>query len=167
MHLAVDVDYRDDGSAAVAGILFSDWRSAAIDDTVAVRVAAVRPYVPGRFFERELPCILALLDTLGSRPQTVVIDGHVTLDGAGRPGLGAHLFAALGGASAVIGVAKSRFRDTPAEAEVLRGRSRQPLYVTSAGIDAPEARALVRSMHGPHRVPTILAAADRACRKAT
>jgi len=65
----------------------------------------------------------------------------------------------------VIGVAKSAFLDTPPETEVLRGASAKPLYVTSMGVEAETARACVRAMHGDHRVPTILAAADRACRR--
>lgn len=166
MNIAIDVDYRADGCAVAAGILFPDWASATIAETVIRTVPAVAPYTPGRFFERELPCLLAVIAALPAPPATVVIDGHAVLDAAGRPGLGAHLFAALGGTIPVIGVAKTRFRDTPAEAAVLRGGSSKPLYVTAVGLDAALARARIRDMHGAHRIPTILAAADRACRTA-
>ena len=64
MLLAVDVDYRPDGSAVASGILFADWRSGTVEATFIRRIAAVQPYHPGRFFERELPCILAVLDAL-------------------------------------------------------------------------------------------------------
>jgi deoxyribonuclease V len=164
VHLAVDVDYRDDGSAVAAGVLFPDWHSGAAEQTLTHRIANVAAYTPGRFFERELPCILALLEDCQIPPRTIVIDGHVHLDGLGAEGLGAHLFNALGGRVPVIGVAKSRFRDTPAEAEVLRGSSAKPLYVTSIGIPPDTARRLVRDMHGAHRIPTLLAAVDRVCR---
>lgn len=167
MHLAVDVNYRDDGSAAAAGIVFAGWASGTIEDTVVRRIASVQPYRPGRFFERELPCLLAVLGDAPAQLDTIVIDGYAVLGRERRDGLGAHLFRALNGAIPVIGVAKNRFADTPAESEILRGTSSRPLYVTSIGIGEEAARACIRSMHGPHRIPTLLAAADRACRAAT
>jgi deoxyribonuclease V len=167
MHVAVDVDYRQDGSALAAGVLFADWASPVIEDTVIRRIAAARPYRPGRFFERELPCIMAVLDDLPGLPETILIDGYVVLGSARRDGLGAHLFKALNGEIPVIGIAKTRFADAPAEAEVRRGNSARPLFVTSVGISADVARQRVASMHGAHRIPTMLAAADRACRMAS
>lgn len=163
MLLAVDVDYRPGGGAVAAGALFGTWGDAQAAHMVIRHVPEVAPYRPGRFFERELPCILAVLAGL-DLPETIVIDGYVQLGGEGRDGLGAHLHRALDGKVPVIGIAKTRFRDTPPETELLRGGSDRPLYVTSAGIDPTEARRLVGSMHGPHRIPTILTAVDRACR---
>lgn len=167
LNFAVDVHYRDDGSAVAAGILFADWRSDEIVAEAVVTIPAVRPYAPGRFFERELPCILALVGALDATPAAIVIDGYVTLGPDNRAGLGAHLFQALDEKTVVIGVAKNRFRDTPASAELLRGRSVRPLYVTGAGIAQEQARRLVASMHGPNRMPTLLAAVDRLSRRAT
>lgn len=164
MHIAVDVDYRGDDSAVAAGAVFADWTSGRVERMVVKRLAGVRPYVPGRFFERELPCILAVVGDLAEPPETVLIDGYVVLGGERRDGLGAHLHRALGGGVPVVGIAKNRFRDTPADAEVLRGGSARPLYVTSIGMDEETARRLVRAMHGRFRLPTLLAAADRACR---
>lgn len=161
LNLAVDVHYRDDGSAIAAGILFPDWETDEIAREAVVAIPSVSAYVPGRFFERELPCILALLDTLDETPATIVIDGYVTLGPEGRPGLGAHLFEALDRKTVIIGVAKNRFRDTPVSAELLRARSARPLYVTSAGIEQLTAKRLVASMHGAGRIPSLLAAADR------
>lgn len=171
MHVAVDVAYGADGSATAAGIAFADPSSGTAAGTIVRRLARVRPYRPGHFYERELPCVLAVLEAYSGRPETILpetilIDGYVTLDAERRDGLGMHLFRALGETVPVIGVAKSRFRGTPAEAEVLRGGSVRPLYVTSAGMDEAAARGFVLSMHGAHRVPTLLAAADRACRMA-
>lgn len=164
LHLAVDVHYRDDGSALAAGILFANWETDAVARETAVTIPTVSAYVPGRFFERELPCILALVESLDTAPATIVIDGYVTLGPDERPGLGAHLFEALDRKIPVIGVAKNRFRDTPPSAELLRGRSARPLYVTSAGIAQEEAKRRVASMHGTGRIPSLLAAADRLSR---
>jgi len=165
MKLAVDVHYDGDARAVAAGVLFADWASDRMARIETLAFDAVAPYRPGAFYARELPCLLALLDRIGDRPDAIVIDGYVTLGAEARDGLGAHLHAALGGAITVIGVAKSRFAGTPADTEVHRGRSRQPLYVTSRGIAPDTARSLIAAMHGPHRIPTLLGAVDRACRE--
>jgi deoxyribonuclease V len=166
VHLAVDVDYRADGSARAAGVAFAEWTADRPERVVLRRLDHVTGYRPGSFFERELPCILAVLDELGQLPGTVVIDGYVTLGEDRRDGLGAHLHRALGTRVPVIGVAKTPFRGTPAETVVLRGGSTRPLYITSIGIEAADARRHILSMHGRNRLPTLLALADRACRAA-
>ncbi|PKN30756.1 MAG: endonuclease V, partial [Deltaproteobacteria bacterium HGW-Deltaproteobacteria-21] len=48
--------------------------------------------------------------------------------------------------------------------EVFRGRSKSPLYVTAAGMDPSEAAGHIRSMHGGHRIPTLLKQVDRLSR---
>ncbi len=158
----MDVDYRA-AEAVGAGVLFADWSLGSVDAAIVRRIGDVQPYRPGRFFERELPCLLAVLDDIEARLEAIVIDGYAVL-GDGEPGLGAHLSDALDGRVPVIGVAKTRFRDTPPETEVMRGASRRPLYVTSIGMDAGDARRAVRLMHGSHRIPTMLAAVDRLAR---
>ena len=163
MILAVDVHYGSD-TASVGGVAFSDWsadREEAVYRSVYPDVAA---YVAGQFFRRELPCILHLLGEHGLTPATLVIDGCVYLDGTGKPGLGKHLFDVLGARCAVIGVAKRRFAALPDETEVYRGKSRTPLYVTSAGIPPSEARARIAAMHGPYRIPTLLKRVDQVAR---
>ena len=40
--------------------------------------------------------------------EVIIVDGYVALDAGGRPGLGAHLHAALGASVAVIGVQPQR-----------------------------------------------------------
>ena len=162
MILATDVQYHPDGSATAAAVGVAGWADKTPALTHTVQIAQVAPYVPGQFFERELPCLMALLD--GLDPRVVIVDGHVTLGPDARPGLGAHLFKALGGAIPVIGVAKTPFRGTPSGTEVWRGRSKHPLFVTAAGIDPTQARAQVAALHGPYRIPTLLAAADRLAR---
>jgi deoxyribonuclease V len=127
-------------------------------------IAAVKPYRPGAFYERELPCITAVLARVRTPLRAVVVDGYVELDDRGSPGLGAHLHAHLGGAVAVVGVAKTAFRGAAFARAVLRGASRTPLFVTSRGIDVADAARLVQQMHGPHRIPTLLARADRLAR---
>jgi deoxyribonuclease V len=156
----VDVDYRGERAVAAA-VLFLDWTSPhALAEHVA-RIDGVAPYRPGAFYERELPCIRAVLARSTWPISTVVVDGYVWL--GDRPGLGAHLFAALGERVAVIGVAKTAFHGATA-VEVLRGDSKRPLHVSAAGVDAATAAANVRRMHGEHRLPTLLKRVDRLCR---
>lgn len=166
MILAVDVHYHSDSTATAAGVLFREWHSDTADQVVAHQIGQVAPYRPGYFFERELPCLLALISKLDTRPDLVIIDGYVWLGADHGPGLGAHLHAALRGAIPVIGIAKTRFHGTPPGTEVIRGLSARPLFVTAAGIDAETAKSLVRSMHGQFRMPTMLSEVDRACRLA-
>lgn len=166
MILATDVHYGAAGGAMAAGVLFDDWADGAARASYTVPVEKVAPYRPGRFYEREMPCLLALLDALAKRPGLIVVDGHAVLDTAGTPGLGAHLFEALGRSVPVIGVAKAPFRTTPDAAAVWRGGSAIPLYVTACGIAPATARAHVKAMHGTHRMPTLLALADRLGRDA-
>jgi deoxyribonuclease V len=162
MLACVDVDYRDEGAVA-ACLLFGAWTDAVERRAFVTRIAEVAPYVPGSFYQRELPCILQVLALVDVELRTIVIDGYVFLDEAGTPGLGAHLHLAT--RVPVIGVAKTAFRGSSHAARVLRGKSTKPLYVTAVGIDAHEAAGSIRSMHGAHRVPTLLARVDRLCRQ--
>jgi len=164
--IAVDVHYVADERAVAAGIAFSDWRSDRIERTETAEIRHVLPYRPGDFYERELPCLLAVLERFQSVIGTVIVDGYVTIGADQADGLGAHLYRALGGAVPVIGVAKNHFAGTPEESEVYRGKSARPLFVTSRGIALEDTKRLIRDMHGDHRLPTLLAAVDRACRKA-
>jgi deoxyribonuclease V len=166
MILAVDVHYPADSTATAAGVLFREWHSDTADQVVTHQIGQVAPYQPGFFFERELPCLLDLIAKLDARPELVIIDGYVWLGADHRPGLGAHLHAALHDAIPVIGIAKTRFHETPPNTEVFRGLSSRPLFVTAVGIEADAARNSIRSMHGPHRTPTMLSRVDRACREA-
>ena len=162
MLACVDVDYR--GDEALAGcVLFNTWSDAGSAGSLIEHIVGVAPYEPGRFFRRELPCLLAVLHKAPQRLDVVVIDGYVWLGPERRPGLGAHLYEALEHSTAVVGVAKTKFIDTPA-AEVIRGQSQKPLWVTSAGIDPHLAARYVHAMHGAFRIPTLLKQVDQLCR---
>lgn len=165
MIVAFDVCYRE-GEARTACVGFERWTddTAALEETFSRRGEAAE-YEPGRFYLRELPCLLDAIARLRVRPTAYVVDGYVWL-GPKRAGLGAHLRAALGDANpdaVVVGVAKNAFVGAPA-VEVLRGKSARPLYVTAAGMDVRRAAAAVRAMHGAHRMPTLLARVDALAR---
>ena len=163
MILAVDVHYDEDG-ATVAGVLFGAWQDCEPAQVLVAQVSPVADYVPGQFYKRELPCILALLAQVTPLPDTIVVDGYVYLGQDEKPGLGQYLYDALDGQCAVIGVAKNRFKDTAVSAELLRGTSQRPLFVTAVGISQAQARHHIKEMCGHSRVPTLLKKVDQICR---
>jgi deoxyribonuclease V len=59
----------------------------------AIEIRYVKPYELGRFYHRELPCILAELQTRSTLPMVLIIDGYVWL-GEQQRGLGAQLYEA-------------------------------------------------------------------------
>jgi deoxyribonuclease V len=160
MIFAVDVNYKED-KALVAGILFKDWEDCEPTSQLTVQIDQIAEYEPGQFYKRELPCILALFEQLESLPEYIVIDGYVYLGEERKAGLGKYLYDALEGKIAVIGVAKTRFKDTPSETELCRGSSQRPLYVTVEGIDLREAKSAIALMCGTDRMPVILKMVDR------
>jgi deoxyribonuclease V len=179
--VCVDVDYRP-RHVVTAALAFAAWESESTScEVVSCSDTAPAGYVPGSFYERELPYVLAGLAEIGrvaglaglgepadtqpgaARARAVIIDGYVWL-GAGRPGLGAHLHEALGQRTPVIGVAKRRFHGASDAVAILRGTSQVPLFVTAVGIDVTEAAAGVQRMHGAHRIPTLLKRVDRLSR---
>jgi deoxyribonuclease V len=160
MIFAVDVNYPDD-KAFGAGILFKDWQDPKPDRQITVEIDSVAEYEPGQFYKRELPCILEILAKIESLPEIIVIDGYVYLGAAQNPGLGKYLDDAIDGKSIIIGVAKNRFEDTPAEAEIFRGGSQRPLYVTAIGISQAEAKSSIESMYGKYRIPDLLKLVDK------
>ncbi len=163
MILAVDVAYRKD-AAIVGGILFRNWTADKPVKELVISCAVPDNYMPGQFYRRELPCIAALLEQVPEKLDCIIIDGFVYLGSDREPGLGKHLRDILDEEVAVIGVAKTEFSETPESCEVLRGKSKNPLYVTADGINEERAKFLIKSMHGEDRIPTLLKYVDRLCK---
>lgn len=162
MFACVDVQYDSaSGTAKAAVASFLDWGSPRSNEEHVVTVPVTEPYVAGQFYKRELPCLVAVLALLSATPRVVLVDGYVWL-GDGREGLGARLHAALGG-PAIVGVAKKSFPGTGA-IEIFRGQSLAPLYVTASGMSTFTAASGVSSMHGKHRLPTLLKRVDHLAR---
>jgi deoxyribonuclease V len=158
-----DVQYVANAANA-AGIVFRQWGDTATVYQFTVQVTDVGEYRPGKFYERELKPLRALLPLIACSVQCFVIDAYCHLSDDGSPGLGAYLRELLPDDSVVIGVAKNRFRDTRHAVELYRGGSDRPLFITSIGIDYQSAAAHVKSMAGEHRIPTLLKTVDRLAR---
>ncbi len=164
MIVAMDVEYREP-QANVALVAFSNWTAEAPDQEYRTVVSPVAPYVPGSFYQRELPCLLAGLTLIKEPIEVLVVDSHVWLDAQKKPGLGAHLFRALKGKYPVIGVAKRSFGPAhPEVAEILRGESENPLYISSVGMPLSEAAHRIKHMHGAFRIPSLLKRVDQLSR---
>lgn len=168
MIACIDVDYDEEapgGTVATAAcVVIPGWTAARPIAEYVRTIGDVAAYVPGRFFERELPCVLSVLELVEHPLDLIIIDGYVVLDGDGTWGLGGFLWASLGEQVPVVGVAKHPFRANSAAIEVYRGESKRPLYVTALGVDPQAAADEVQRMHGEHRLPTVLKRVDRLCR---
>ena len=154
---AVDVHYPASGGAQAALVVADDLEFSTIRAEKTAFVPDVAPYVPGQFFQRELPPLRAVLAGVAGI-SLLVIDGYVDLAPDGRPGLGAYVHAELG--VPVIGVAKTRFAAATHAVPVARGGTTRPLYVTAAGMTAADAAAIVQRMSGNFRMPDALRRVD-------
>jgi deoxyribonuclease V len=164
MLACTDVHYRQT-EAIAACVLFHAWPDDRPCFEIVEPIQQVSPYEPGSFYRRELPCLTAVLRRLIHCPQVIVIDGYVWLGNEAHPGLGAHLYEALGRSSAVVGVAKTHFQAGPSIQEVRRGTSLTPLYVTAVGMDLRDAAEHVQEMHGRFRIPSLIKWVDMLCRR--
>ncbi|MDP9124767.1 MAG: endonuclease V [Pseudomonadota bacterium] len=158
MKLVMDVHLQGD-TALVAAVAFDDWAAFEGTKNYALRIEHVEKPVKGELDLRELPWLVRLIDANGLQPEVIVFDGFVHAQET--PGLGRRLHDTLGGRTAVIGVSKTGFKDTPAQFEVHREEETAPLIVTCAGIDLGAAKARIRMMHGRKRVPTLMKLAAR------
>ena len=161
LFLAVDVHYLAESRARAAAVAAADRRFALIAFSGTALAEAGSVYRPGEFYLRELPPLRAVIPRSGrlvSRSWSTAT--RTWTPPAARTG--AHVHAEFG--VPVIGVAKTRFRTATHAAQVLRGRSARPLYVTAAGMPVAEAAHLVEEMAGSFRMPDALKLADRLAR---
>jgi deoxyribonuclease V len=156
--VAVQLDGAQANAAAVA---FDAWDEAEATKTYFSRIDQVGKAVRGELDLRELPCVMQLLSEHKLEPELILFEGFVHLDADDTPGLGHHLFQALGGKVPVVGVSKKSLPGLSAQFEVMREEETPPLIVTTAGLDIGAAKVRLRSMHGRKRVPTLMKLATR------
>ncbi|MCK5727539.1 MAG: endonuclease V [Thiotrichaceae bacterium] len=167
MLCAIDVFYQnnpdsENDRARASAVLFNQWNDAVAEKVLTIDIEKVKPYISGKFYQRELPCILALLENL-PQPSCVIVDGFVFLD-QNKMGLGAYLYQALEEKIPIVGVAKNPYTNIAENCAIYRGESKKPLYITSVGMEQSEAKACVANMHGMFRFPTLLKSVDSLCR---
>lgn len=164
MFLAIDVQYSN-GLGFVSAVTFNDWSADKPLTIYESTLSGIAEYESGQFYKRELPCLLKLLEEHQLVPELMIIDGYVTLGKEGKSGLGAYLYEALQQSTKIIGVAKRSFLGVTDDLKILRGQSKNPLFITSAGIDLEEAKHCILQMHGLNRIPTLLKLVDSLCRE--
>lgn len=160
MILIVDVFYKKD-KACVCGIEIDNFINEKILNIYKTVCGNFGEYVPGKFYKRELPSILQLIKEYNLSPNMIIIDGYVFLDGEKKEGLGAYLYKKLDKKVPVIGIAKNKYYLISNKFEIHRGKSKKPLYITSAGIDNSLAKNIVKNMKGDFRIPNLLKIVDR------
>ncbi|MEL6942504.1 MAG: endonuclease V [Bacteroidota bacterium] len=157
-----DVHYRATFAKAVS-IEFETWQDVQPTAIHEVEIKEVADYVPGQFYKRELPCILKVLEETSLKNiELIIIDGYVTLNDAGKYGLGMYLYEVLLEKIPIIGVAKKAFKDNEKLVrKILRGESKKPLYVSSVDIDVDLAANYIQNMAGEYRIPNLLKILDQ------
>lgn len=165
MKLAIAV-HINGAQAQAAAVAFDAWDSPEPTKTYLSHIAHVEKATRRELDLRELPCVMQLLREHKLEPELILIDGFVHLDADETPGLGQHLFHALGSTTPVIGVSKTGQPGLSAQFEVMREEETKPLIVTCAGVDIGAAKARVRAMHGRKRVPTLMKLVARLAKSA-
>ncbi|MFT5913621.1 MAG: deoxyribonuclease V [Flammeovirgaceae bacterium] len=160
MILIVDVGYQET-TANIGAVVIDGFEEENLIWQENIRLENIVDYESGKFYKRELPCLLHTLSVVPESISLVIIDGNVWLDGDGKKGLGAYLFEELKEEILVIGVAKAKFKTLNSNfLAVKRGESEKLLFVTTAGIELEEASGLIRNMQGDFRIPEKLKLAD-------
>ncbi|MET8280235.1 deoxyribonuclease V [Micromonospora sp. NPDC005174] len=179
----LDVAYADSGDLLAAAVTVLDARTLAVVDTAVSVGRPAFPYVPGLFAFREVPALLAALNTLATIPDLLVCDGH----GVAHPrrfGLACHLGVVTG--LPAIGVGKTPLVgewDAPAAergawsalrdggevvGRVLRTQDGvKPVFVSVGHrMSLENATARVLALTPRYRLPETTRTADRLCRDA-
>ena len=163
MILAIDVQYNEN-TAVVAGVSFENWTDCITKEVYTSKIINIAAYESGKFYKRELPCILSLLNEHHLTPEIIIIDGYVYLDGKEEAGLGKHLYDTLNNSTTIIGVAKTPYKSISQEYALYRGNSQKALYITAEGIALEDAQKAILNMCGKYRFPELLKKVDQLCR---
>ena len=166
MILAFDTYYYQNKAKTVC-LSFEDWYNENKYETYSETLSEIEEYVSGEFYKRELPCILSLLAKIElEKVETIIVDGFVYLNDENKFGLGGYLYESLNKRIPVIGVAKRDFATIEKNRDVVyRGKSNNPLFVTSIGIELKIASKKIKEMNGEFRIPTLLKELDKLTRE--
>lgn len=161
MILAFDTYYFDNKAKTVA-LTFKNWEDSIEQNIFSEVLENIEEYTSGEFYKRELPCILSLIKKINPEEiELIVIDGFVFLSDDNKKGLGAYLYESLNQKVPIIGVAKTDYISLNSNKRLLlRGESKNPLYITAIGIDLDKATSNIQLMHGEFRIPTLLKRLD-------
>lgn len=168
IYLILDVCYQnidDKVQAKVAGIRFTGIENHIILNEYSIIVDDVDSYQSGKFYKREMPCLMALIEKIKDPFDVIIIDGYVYLDGVEKWGLGRYLYNNLPVKKPIIGIAKNHFYGISQDYAVYRGKSKNPLYVTCMDFNIFIAKNLVKNLQGYYRMPDIVQNTDKLSRE--
>ncbi len=166
MILLFDTYYFENNAKTVC-LSFEDWDKEDNLEIYSETISGIEEYVSGEFYKRELPCILSLLSKIDiQKVSLIIIDGFVFLNDENKFGLGAYLYHSLNKIIPVIGVAKRDFAIIEKNRKKLyRGESKNPLFISSIGIELESAAQKIGNMKGEYRIPTLLKEVDKLTRE--
>lgn len=155
--------YYNDKETITACIGIENWQSENPGLQFSEKSLVESEYISGQFYKRELPGIINLLKKINlKKSDLIIIDGYVYLDDYQSNGLGGYLYEELNKEIPIIGVAKKKYKLLQNGCrEVYRGKSKKPLFVTTAGIDVDRAKKIIEEMPGSFRIPLILKLVDQ------
>lgn len=161
MILAIDVHYKEQ-YAKIVGVIF-EWNDGTPRKIYTTTLTGVAPYVPGKFYQRELPCILKLLEQIPLEAlETIIVDGHCYINNEGDHGLGGYLWTALDRQVPIIGLAKNKLDGNDQFSfPIYRGNSKKALFVSTIGTDPKCAMERIVEMKEDYRMPAVLKELDR------
>lgn len=162
MILAFDTYYYENKAKTVC-LSFEDWNQEDKFEIYTEILFEIEEYVSGEFYKRELPCIISLISKIDlKKVNLIIIDGFVFLNDENKFGLGAYLYHELNKKIPIIGVAKRDFATIEKNRiKLYRGKSENPLFITSIGIELNIASKKIEEMNGKYRIPTLLKEVDR------
>ena len=161
MILAIDVHYRETYAKAV-GVLF-EWKDSKPQQTIIEYINDIEDYIPGEFYKRELPCLLKIIEQVEINTlEAIIIDGYIYVDNEYGLGLGGHLYQNLNQKLSIIGVAKtSFFTNKETVIPIIRGNSKNSLFISSIGYPLQDAAKNILDMQGEYRIPSVLKELDQ------
>lgn len=161
MKLILDVGYSQNSAKTVGGT-FINWEDAKLKSISSKIMGNVNEYESGKFYKRELPCIIDFLSEVDLKIiDTIIIDGFVYLNDEYEKGLGYYLFEHLNKLIPIVGVAKSNYyKNEKNTIKILRGNSKRPLFISAVGMDLVIAADSIHHMHGTHRIPNLIKEVD-------
>lgn len=164
MIIVIDGDYNEN-IGNMAGVLIKNFEDEEICGFISSIVKDIGEYESGSFYKRELKGIENLIKQLNiSTIDYIVIDGYARFGIESHKALGERVFDKYN--IPIIGIAKKRNNLCILDnTEVIRGDSRNPLFVTSVGCSQDFANKKVLNMYGKNRLPYIVKLVDSLARK--
>lgn len=167
MILTIDVHYKKDYAKTVL-LFFENFSSEKPTSIESHTTEDILEYEPGLFYKRELPCIMNALQGVNLEGvEIIIVDGYIYVDNEKSFGLGGYLYEALHKKYPIIGVAKTKFhKNMETVKEIYRGESKNPLYISSIGIEKEVAADYIQNMFGSFRLPYLLKLMDQITKEA-